>query len=112
MPGMNKTARQYRLIESLFEELESGEAKTPADAMLLLDELRRLERKWREQVDAGSPRRIDSDFRTLQSWYRRWVMVGKRLLGTSADGALRGAIDDVERMLRKEETPPSPALEK
>ena len=101
MPGMNKTARQYRLIESQFDDLESGASSTAADAMLLLDELRRLERKWREQVEANSPRRIESDFRTLEGWYRRWVLASQRVLGRAPDEPLQRAIDDVRDALDK-----------
>jgi hypothetical protein len=109
---MNRTARQYRLIESFFEGLETGPGATAADAMLLLDELRRLERKWREQAQAGSPRRIDSDFRTLKGWYRRWVLASKRLLVKETDESLRAAIAEVERVLSEEDVPPSAAREK
>jgi hypothetical protein len=109
---MNRTARQYRLIESLFDELESGKTSAPADAMLLLDELRRLERKWREQVEAGSGRRIDSDFRTLEGWYRRWGIAAKRVLANTVNDALRAAIQDVKRSLRENEMPPSAGREK
>lgn len=97
MPGMNKTARQYRLIESFFDGLENGPDATAADALLLLDELRRLERKWREQVQAGSPRRIDSDFRTLAGWYRRWLLASKRVLASDHDERLAAAVAEVEQ---------------
>jgi len=101
MPGMNKTARQYRLIESYFDGLENDRNATAADAMLLLDELRRLERKWREQVSASSPRRIESDFRTLEGWYRRWMLASKRLLARADDLPLRQAVDTVQSELNK-----------
>ena len=101
MPGMNKTARQYRLIESQFDGLESSESPTAADAMLLLDELRRLERKWREQVDAGSPRRIESDFRTLEGWYRRWLLASKRVLESAQNDALSRTMEVVQNELVK-----------
>ena len=101
MPGMNKTARQYRVIESLFDGLENDSIAAAADAMLLLDELRRLERKWREQVDAGSPRRIESDFRTLDGWYRRWLAASTRVLERGEDAPLRQAADAVRVDLNK-----------
>ena len=101
MPGMNKTARQYRLIESFFGGLENDPNTTAAEAMLLLDELRRLERKWREQVEAGSPRRIESDFRTLEGWYRRWLLASKRALERGDDASLRQAAVAVQDELNK-----------
>ena len=99
MPGMNKTARQYRLIESFFDGVENDPNATAADAMLLLDEMRRLERKWREQVTAGSPRRIESDFRTLEGWYRRWLLASRNVLQRGEDAALRRAIEEVHANL-------------
>lgn len=103
MPGINRNSRVVRIIESSLDRLESETTTTTsaADALLALDELRRLERKWREQVAAGSSRRTDADFLTLKGWYRRWLLAAKRLSAQPGDLAdrLREACAQVERSL-------------
>jgi hypothetical protein len=99
MPGMNRNSRSIRLIETCLADLEASQAAAPADAMLVLDEIRRLERKWNEQVAAGSTRRIKSDFKTMYGWYRRWLLATARLAGDAEDEALRAARRDVEQSL-------------
>ena len=101
MPGMSKSSRVVRLIEASFDALEHDPNASALDAILLLDELRRLERKWRGQVEAGSPRRIESDFHTLEGWYRRWVIASTRVLERGGDATLQHAIGQVEESLRK-----------
>jgi hypothetical protein len=100
MPGMNRNSRSIRLIETYLAELEANENAAPADALLVLDEIRRLERKWNEQVAAGSPRRIASDFKTMQGWLRRWLLPVRRILARGEDETLRTAVADVERGLK------------
>ena len=100
MPGMNRNSRSIRLIETYLADLEANENASPADAMLVLDEIRRLERKWNEQVAAGSPRRIESDFKTMQGWLRRWLLPVRGIFARQADEALRTAVADVERGLK------------
>jgi hypothetical protein len=100
MPGMNRNSRSIRLIETYLAELEANERATPADAMLVLDEIRRLRRKWDEQVAAGSPRRIASDFKAMQGWLRVWVLAARRVLATQPDEGLARAVADVETSLQ------------
>ena len=95
MPGMNRNSRTIRLIESSLHRLETDASSTSLDALGVLDELRRLERKWREQVAAGSPRRIDADFAELKGWYRRWLLASKQF----NDREMAAAREDVERSL-------------
>ena len=100
MPGMNRNSRVVRLIETSLDRLETDDASSAADAILALDELRRLERKWREQAAAGSTRRTDADFRTLRGWYRRWLLASRRVLARGVDDqVLRAAFGEVERAL-------------
>ena len=99
MPGMNRNSRSIRLIETYLADLEANENATPADAMLVLDEIRRLERKWNEQVAAGSPRRIESDFKTMHGWLRRWLLPARQVLLRDADEALDRATRAVEASL-------------
>ena len=96
MPGMNRNSRTIRLIESSLHRLETDESSTAIDALGVLDELRRLERKWREQLAAGNPRRIDADFSELKGWYRRWLLATK----SSEDGAVRLARGEVEQAIK------------
>ena len=100
MPGMNRNSRSIRLIETYLADLEANESATPADAMLVLDEIRRLRRKWDEQVAAGSTRRIAADFKTMNGWLRRWLLAARRGLAGSADEPLERAVRDVEDTLR------------
>ena len=107
MPGMSKSSRTVKLIESSLLRLEvDSEAARPGesvvfDALGVLEEIRLLERKWREQVAAGSPRRIDADFATMKGWYRRWLLAAKRLTPERDDLAsrLREACARVEQSL-------------
>ena len=72
MPGMSKSSRTVKLIEGSLLRLEvdseSGAAGETVvfDALGVLEEIRLLERKWREQAAAGSPRRIEADFATMK----------------------------------------------
>ena len=107
MPGMSKSSRTVKLIEAsllrLEVETESGKAGEAAvyDALGLVEEIRLLERKWREQVAAGSTRRIDSDFATMKGWYRRWLLAAKRLSAQPGELAdqLHETCAQVERSL-------------
>src|SRR3954463_6847826 len=85
MPGMNKSSRTIKLIETSLHRVETDPGASPLDALGVLDEIRRLERKWREQVAAGSPRRVEADFRTMEGWLRRWLLAGKAIIGRSPD---------------------------
>lgn len=98
---MNRNSRSIRLIETYLADLEANQAATPAEALLVLDEIRRLRRKWDEQVAAGSPRRIDSDFKTMQGWLRRWLLDARRVLVRNADESLARAVGDTEAALKR-----------
>ena len=97
---MNRNSRSIRLIETYLADLDANEAASSADALLVLDEIRRLERKWNEQVAVGSPRRIESDFKTMQGWLRVWLLAARRVLARQSDEALTRAVRDVEEALR------------
>ncbi len=99
MPGMNRNSRSIRLIETYLADLEGDEHATPADAGLVVDEIRRLQRKWNEQVAARSTRRIDSDFKTMAGWYRRWVLAARRVVSGKPDPSLQREVDEIERSL-------------
>ncbi len=100
VPGMNRNSRSIRLIETYLADLEADENATSAEAMLVLDEIRRLERKWNEQIAAGSPRRIESDFKTMKGWLRRWLLPVRSILMREGDEKLRTAVSDIERGLK------------
>jgi hypothetical protein len=102
MPGMNKNSRTISLILSALARLETDESSTALDALGLLDEIRRLRRKWDEQVAADSPRRIDSDFREMNGWLRRWVIASRAVLARDNVPQLRDAIARVQTELRAE----------
>jgi len=95
MPGMNKSSRTISLILALLARLETDESSTALDALGLLDEIRRLRRKWDEQVAANSPRRIEADFREMNGWLRRWAIAAKRILASDDEPQLRQALDAV-----------------
>ncbi|HEY0007948.1 MAG TPA: hypothetical protein VGB55_04415, partial [Tepidisphaeraceae bacterium] len=70
------------LIERRLRDCEAG----ACDAMELVslhDELSRVDRKWREQTAAQSPRRGGNDDSKLNGWYDR--------LGRQIERALREA---------------------
>ena len=95
MPGMNKSSRTISLILASLARLETDESSTALDALGLLDEIRRLRRKWDAQVAADSPRRIESDFREMNGWLRRWALASKRVLAHDDEPQLRAAVDEV-----------------
>jgi hypothetical protein len=104
MPGMNRNSRSIRLIETYLADLESNASATAADALLALDEIRRLKRKWNEQVTAGSPRRIESDFKTMKGWLRQWLLAARRINerdGGNDDTTLRAAMAEIEADLKR-----------
>ena len=103
MPGMNRNSRTISLIERSLHRLETDESSTSLDALGLLDEIRRLRRKWDEQVAAGSSRRIEADFREMSGWLRRWVIASKRALTSDDLPQLRAALDEVQRELNQQQ---------
>ena len=101
MPGMNKSSRTISIILSSLARLETDVAATALDALGLLDEIRRLKRKWDEQVAAGSPRRIDADYREMDGWLRRWAIATRRISDREDIPQLRAAIGAVEDELKR-----------
>ena len=101
MPGMNKNSRTISLILSSLARLETDEKSTALDALGLLDEIRRLRRKWDEQVAADSPRRIESDFAEMKGWLRRWAIASKSVLAKDDSPQLRAAVDAVDDELQR-----------
>ena len=97
MPGMNKSSRTIAMILSALARLETDESSTALDAIVLLDEIRRLRRKWDAQVAADSPRRIERDFREMSGWLRRWTLASDRIMAKDDLPQLRIAITDVRR---------------
>ena len=102
MPGMNKNSRTISLILSNLARLETDESSTALDALGVLDEIRRLRRKWDAQVAANSPRRIESDFREMNGWLRRWVIASRAVLARENVAQLRDAIAQVQAELQAE----------
>ena len=102
MPGMNKNSRTISLILSALARLETDESSTALDALGLLDEIRRLRRKWDAQVAANSPRRIEADFREMNGWLRRWVIASGAVLAREDVPQLRDAITQVQAELQAE----------
>jgi hypothetical protein len=84
---MNPNSRTVKIIETSLARLEAAVAAPMADggesagmdALGLLDEIRRLERKWVEQIAAGSPRRKPTDYAVMEGWCRRWLRATSRL---------------------------------
>ena len=101
MRGMNRNSRTIALIERSLHRLETDDSSTSLDALGLLDEVRRLRRKWDEQVAAGSPRRIESDFREMNGWLRRWSIAARRILITEPLPQLREAAETVAAELER-----------
>ncbi len=101
MPGMNRNSRTISLILTSLARLEADESSTALDALGLLEEIRRLRRKWDEQVAAGSARRIDADFREMSGWLRRWTIAAKRVLARGDVPQLREALDAVQSDLHQ-----------
>jgi hypothetical protein len=102
MPGMNKSSRTIQLIERSLHRLETDASSSSLDALGVLDEIRRLEKKWREQVAAGSPRRIEADFETMKGWLRRWILAAKAIEAKEqGEKMLKTAIGEVEVAISK-----------
>src|SRR5947209_3231841 len=58
------------IIKRLFSEYELGKP-TAMELAGLHDEIARLERKWRMQLEEGSERRKSEDLDKLEAWYER-----------------------------------------
>jgi hypothetical protein len=101
---MNPNSRTIKVIETSLSRVERSVDVTDdvaMDALALLDEMRRLERKWGEQVAAKSPRRKPTDYLMMEGWCRRWMLATAKLAaaGLSADvsSALIKQRDAVEK---------------
>jgi hypothetical protein len=102
MPGMNKSSRTIQLIERSLHRLETDASSSSLDALGVLDEIRRLEKKWREQVAGGSPRRIEADFETMKGWLRRWILAASAIEAKEpGEKMLKTAIGEVEVAISK-----------
>lgn len=108
---MNKNNRTYLLITGTLDRLEKAgeraDGLTPdaaneaaMAAVGLLDELRRLRRKWDEQAAANDPRRTPGDFRAHGQWLKRWRFAASRVADVAKDpivaASLRTAVASVE----------------
>ena len=98
---MNKSSRTISMILSSLARLETDASATTMDALGLLDEIRRLRRKWDEQVAANSPRRIETDFREMDGWLRRWAVVARAVLEREDEPQLRREVERVENELQR-----------
>ena len=86
---MNPNSRTIKVIESSLARLEAATPPSAPDAidavaleaLGLLDEIRRLERKWGEQVAAASLRRKPTDYGAMEGWCRRWLRATAALRG-------------------------------
>lgn len=99
MPGMNRNSRTISLILSSLARLETDASASALEALGVLDEIRRLRNKWDEQVAAGSPRRIEADFREMEGWLRRWVLATREIVQRDPLPQLAEARAEVERSL-------------
>lgn len=69
-------------------------APEPMELVSLHDELSRQERKWAQQLAAGSERRKPADLETLNGFYRRLSLLIERTLRAGK------ADSDTEKLLR------------
>src|SRR5690349_9812181 len=68
------------LIKHRLTQAEGADRLDPMELVGLFDELARLERKWRMQLDAGSERRTPEGLKKLDAWYRRLTLLIQRAL--------------------------------
>ena len=101
MPGMNRNSRTISLILSSLARLETDASSGALEALGVLDEIRRLRNKWDEQVAAGSPRRIEADFREMEGWLRRWLLATREIVQRDSLPQLVEARAEVERVLTR-----------
>ena len=66
-----RKAHSLELIERRLADAEAAVVVEPMELVGLHDELARLERKWREQIAAGSDRRRPGDPARLDGWFDR-----------------------------------------
>jgi hypothetical protein len=86
-----RPAHTLVLIQSQLSDAEVG-VPQPMELISLADELSRIERKWREQIAAGSERRQEGDIPKLNGLFERVIRQMERLLRA-------GVPDEMERAL-------------
>ena len=98
---MNPNSRTIKVIERSLHRVEqaAGAAAGAAqadeaalDALGLLDEIRRLERKWQEQVAAQSPRRKPTDYLAMEGWCRRWLAATAKVAAAGVSPGVASAL--------------------
>jgi hypothetical protein len=90
MPDVSPSRRTIAQIEASLSRLENDPAPSAIDAIRIVDELRRLEREWREPV--ATPWRwvrrligrspewsVHTDLEALHRCYRRWKLASQRI---------------------------------
>jgi len=88
-----RTANSVALLERRLTDFERADPQDPLEAFGIHDELQRLERKWIEQIAAGSDRRQADDPARIDGWYHRLQRQLERLNRSKApDAAMRRLI--------------------
>jgi hypothetical protein len=90
MPDVSPSRRTIPQIEASLSRLENDPTPSAADAIRVLNDLRRLEREWREPV--ATPVRwvrrligrspewsVHTDLEALHHCYRRWKLASQRI---------------------------------
>lgn len=92
--SQKRTAHSVMLIQRRLRDAEVA-APDPLELVGIWDELSRIERKWREQIAAGSERRQRGDPQKLDDWFAR--------LARQIERALRqGGFPDAETALLRD----------
>lgn len=88
------------LLERRLSDVENAAAPDPMELVGLQDEFQRVERKWREQIAAGSDRRQPGDPGKLDQWFERLTRQIERVLRDPPDDPavplLREAIEKIK----------------
>ena len=73
------------LLERRLADIESAATPDPMELVGLQDEFQRVERKWREQIAAGSERRQPGDPAKMDGWFDRLQRQIARVLRNPPD---------------------------
>jgi hypothetical protein len=87
-----RPAQSVVMLERRLAEAEQGDPE-PIELVSLLDEIARIERKWRIQLDAGSERRKPDDLGRVRRWYERVVRMIDRQLRAGVGDAMRSQLE-------------------